>query len=77
MPYKVESIDSINEYILPQLIVQWNETRLLDYKKVIDFNQKMLCLKTCLNLRGKELIEDDIIYNIIPLFYISAIILMN
>ena len=77
MPYKVESIDSINEYILPQLIVQRNETRLLDYKKVIDFNQEMLCLKMCLNLHGKELTEDDIIQNNISLFYIPANTLMN
>ncbi|KAJ9567413.1 hypothetical protein OSB04_003379 [Centaurea solstitialis] len=73
----VECPENINGYIHPQRIVQHNESHLLDYNKVIDFNQEMWCLKTCLNLRVKKFTEDGITHTNISLFYIPTNILMN
>ncbi|KAJ9538181.1 hypothetical protein OSB04_030914 [Centaurea solstitialis] len=55
----------------------WNEIRLLDYKKVNDFNKDMLRLKARLNFCGKDLTEDDMIQKTLSTFPTSAIILMN
>ncbi|KAJ9536461.1 hypothetical protein OSB04_un000369 [Centaurea solstitialis] len=71
------TVECPEKYILPQRIVQHNESHLLDYKKVIDFNQEMWCLKTCLNLRVKKFTEDGITHTNISLFYIPTNILMN
>ncbi|KAJ9550906.1 hypothetical protein OSB04_014951 [Centaurea solstitialis] len=68
---------NIHDSLLPELIVQWNEIRLLDYKKVNDFNKDMLRLKARLNFCGKDLTEDDMIQKTLSTFPTSAIILMN
>ncbi|XP_062017977.1 uncharacterized protein LOC133734357 [Rosa rugosa] len=68
---------NIHDTLLPELIVQWNEIRLLDYKRVNDFNKDMLRLKARLNFCGKELTEDDMIQKTLSTFPTSAIILAN
>ncbi|XP_050374563.1 uncharacterized protein LOC126792118 [Argentina anserina] len=55
----------------------WNEIRLLDYKRVNDFNKDMLRLKARLNLCGKELTEDDMIQKTLSTFPTLALILAN
>ncbi|KAL6561117.1 hypothetical protein OROMI_016718 [Orobanche minor] len=56
---------------------KWDEIRLLDYKRVNDFNEDMLRLKTHLNLCGKEITEDDMIQKTLSTFPTSALILAN
>ena len=68
---------NIHDSLLPELMVQWNEIRLLDYKRVNDFNKDMLRLKARLNFCVKELTEDDMIQKTLSTFPTSAIILMN
>ncbi|XP_050378313.1 uncharacterized protein LOC126795535 [Argentina anserina] len=55
----------------------WNEIRLLDYKRVNDFNSDMLRLKARLNCCGKELTENDMIQKTLSIFRTSALILAN
>ncbi|KAL6580040.1 hypothetical protein OROMI_008064 [Orobanche minor] len=56
---------------------KWNEIRLLDYKRVNDFNKDMLRLKARLNFCGKEITEDDMIQKMLYTFPTSALILAN
>ncbi|KAL6524093.1 hypothetical protein OROMI_031188 [Orobanche minor] len=53
---------NIHNTLLPELTVQWNEIRLLDYKRINDFNKDMLRLKARLNFCGKNITEDDMIH---------------
>ncbi|KAM7496095.1 hypothetical protein LguiA_020509 [Lonicera macranthoides] len=68
---------NIHDTLLPELTVQWNEIRLLDYKRVNDFNKDMLRLKARLNFCGKDLTEDDMIQKTLSTFPTSALILAN
>ncbi|XP_062001924.1 uncharacterized protein LOC133719768 [Rosa rugosa] len=68
---------NIHDTLLPELTVPWNEIRLLDYKRVNDFNKDMLRLKARLNFYGKELTEDDMIQKTLSTFPTSALILAN
>ncbi|KAL6513495.1 hypothetical protein OROGR_020981 [Orobanche gracilis] len=68
---------NIHNTLLPELTVQWNEIRLLDYKRVNDFNKDMLRLKARLNFCGKEITEDDMIQKTLSTFPTSALILAN
>ncbi|XP_004309281.1 PREDICTED: uncharacterized protein LOC101300013, partial [Fragaria vesca subsp. vesca] len=68
---------NIHDTLLPELTVQWNEIRLLDYKRVNDFNKDMLRLKARLNFCGKELTEDDMIQKTLSTFPTSSLILAN
>ncbi|KAL6557488.1 hypothetical protein OROMI_017838 [Orobanche minor] len=51
--------------------------RLLDYKRINDFNKDMLCLKAHLNFCGKDITEDDIIQKTLSIFSTPALILAN
>ena len=68
---------NIHDTLLPELTVQWNEIRLLDYKRVNDFNKDMLRLKARLTFCGKEITEDDMIQKTLSTFPTSAVILAN
>jgi hypothetical protein len=68
---------NIHDTLLPELTVQWNEIRLLDYKRVNDFNKDMLRLKARLTFCGKEITEDDMIQKTLSTFPTSALILAN
>nr|XP_011470508.1 PREDICTED: uncharacterized protein LOC105353228 [Fragaria vesca subsp. vesca] len=68
---------NIHDTLLLELTVQWNEIRLLDYKRVHDFNKDMLRLKARLNFCGKELTEDDMIQKTLSTFPTSSLILAN
>ncbi|XP_062012265.1 uncharacterized protein LOC133728852 [Rosa rugosa] len=68
---------NIHDTLLPELTIQWNEIRLLDYKRVNDFNKDMLRLKARLNFCGKELTKDDMIQKTLSTFPTSALILTN
>ncbi|XP_050379642.1 uncharacterized protein LOC126796985 [Argentina anserina] len=68
---------NIHDTLLPELTVQWNEIRLLDYKRVNDFNSDMLRFKARLNFCGKELTEDYMIQKTLSTFPTSALILAN
>ncbi|XP_004293250.1 PREDICTED: uncharacterized protein LOC101295979 [Fragaria vesca subsp. vesca] len=41
-----ERFNNINSTLLPELLARWDEIRLLDYKRVDDFNKDMLCLSS-------------------------------
>ncbi|CAH9124298.1 unnamed protein product [Cuscuta epithymum] len=68
---------NIHDTLLPELTVQWNEIRLVDYKKINDFNKDMLRLKARLNFCGKPITEDEMIDKTLSTFPTSAIILAN
>ncbi|KAL6569069.1 hypothetical protein OROGR_000794 [Orobanche gracilis] len=68
---------NIHNTLLPELTVQWNEIRLLDYKRVNDFNKDMLRLKARFNFCGKDITEDDMIQKTLSTFPTSALILAN
>ena len=68
---------NIHDTLLPELTVQWNEIRLLDYKRVNDFNKDMLRLKARLTFCGKEITEADMIQKTLSTFPTSALILAN
>ncbi|KAM7524985.1 hypothetical protein LguiA_014887 [Lonicera macranthoides] len=68
---------NIHDTLLPELTVQWNEIRLLDYKRVNYFNKDMLRLKARLNFCGKDLTEDDMTQKTLFTFPTSALILAN
>ena len=72
-----ERFGNIHDTLLPELTVQWNEIRLLDYKGVNEFNKDMLRLKARLNFCGKKLTEDDMIQKTLSTFPTSALILAN
>ncbi|KAL6586264.1 phosphatidylserine decarboxylase 1 [Orobanche minor] len=59
---------NIHNTLLPELTVQWNEIRLLDYKRINDFNKYMLRLKARLNFCGKDITEDDMIQKTLSTF---------
>ncbi|XP_026420194.1 uncharacterized protein LOC113316189 [Papaver somniferum] len=52
---------NIHDSLLPQLIVQWNEIRFLDYVKVNDFQKYMLQIQARLDLCGKKLTDEEMI----------------
>ncbi|KAL6201789.1 hypothetical protein ACLB2K_025501 [Fragaria x ananassa] len=56
-----ERFGNIHSTLLPELIVCWDEIRLLDYKKVDDFNRDMLCLQAQLSSCGVEKSDADMI----------------
>ena len=68
---------NIHDTLFPGLAVQWNGIRLLDYKRVNDFNKDMLRLQARLNFCGREITEDDMIYKTLTTFPTSAFILAN
>ncbi|KAL6567508.1 hypothetical protein OROGR_001176 [Orobanche gracilis] len=68
---------NIHNTLLPELTVQWNEIRLLNYKRVNDFNQDMLRIKARLNFCGKDITEDGMIQKTLSIFPTSALILAN
>ncbi|CAH9076577.1 unnamed protein product [Cuscuta europaea] len=68
---------NIHDTLIPELTVQWNEIRLVDYKKINDFNKDMLCLKARLNFCGKPITEDEMIDKTLSTFPTSALILAN
>ncbi|XP_061993730.1 uncharacterized protein LOC133711640 [Rosa rugosa] len=68
---------NIHDTLLPELAVQWNGIRLLDYKRVNDFNKDMLRLQARLNFCGREITEDDMIYKTLSTFPTSALILAD
>ncbi|XP_062016273.1 uncharacterized protein LOC133732705 [Rosa rugosa] len=68
---------NIHDTLLPELAVQWNGIRLLDYKRVNDFNKDMLRFKARLNFCGREITEDNMIYKTLTTFPTSAFILAN
>ncbi|KAL6502135.1 hypothetical protein OROHE_024728 [Orobanche hederae] len=68
---------NIHNTLLPELTVQWNKIRLLDYKRINDFNKDMLRLKARLNFCGKDITEDDMIQKTLSTFPTSALILAN
>ncbi|XP_024974802.1 uncharacterized protein LOC112512907 [Cynara cardunculus var. scolymus] len=68
---------NVHDSLLPELMVQWNEIRLLDYKNINDFNKEMLRFKARLNFCGKELTENDMIQKTLSTFPTSEIILIN
>ncbi|XP_004309301.1 PREDICTED: uncharacterized protein LOC101308432 [Fragaria vesca subsp. vesca] len=56
-----ERFGNIHSTLLPELIARWDEIRLLDYKKVDDFNRDMLCLQAQLSSCGVEKSDADMI----------------
>ncbi|CAH9068885.1 unnamed protein product [Cuscuta epithymum] len=68
---------NIHDTLLPELTVQWNEIRLVDYKKVNDFNKDMLRLKARLNFCQKIITEGEMIEKTLSTFPTSALILAN
>nr|XP_011462157.1 PREDICTED: uncharacterized protein LOC105350866 [Fragaria vesca subsp. vesca] len=60
-----------------QLIARWDEIRLLDYKKVDDFNRDMICLQAQLSSCGVEKSDADMIEKTFSTFPSAAKILMN
>ncbi|XP_004304840.1 PREDICTED: uncharacterized protein LOC101291552 [Fragaria vesca subsp. vesca] len=72
-----ECLGNIHSSLLPELIVRWDEIRLLDYKKVDDFNMDMLCLQAQLSSCGVEKNDVDMIEKIFSTFPSAAKILMN
>lgn len=68
---------NIHNTLLPELEVQWNEIRLVDYKRVNDFYRDMLRLKARLQFCGKEYTDDDMIKKTLSTFPTSSMILAN
>ncbi|XP_026410774.1 uncharacterized protein LOC113305999 [Papaver somniferum] len=52
---------NIHDSLLPQLQVQWNEIRFLDYVKVNDFQKDMLQLQARLDFCGTKLTNAEMI----------------
>ncbi|XP_004306257.1 PREDICTED: uncharacterized protein LOC101314881 [Fragaria vesca subsp. vesca] len=72
-----ERFGNIHSTLLLELIVRWDEIRLLDYKKVDDFNRDMLCLQAQLSSCGVEKSDADMIEKTFSTFPSAAKILMN
>ncbi|XP_004305629.1 PREDICTED: uncharacterized protein LOC101291077 [Fragaria vesca subsp. vesca] len=72
-----ERFGNIHSTLLPELIARWDEIRLLDYKKVDDFNRDMLCLQAQLSSCGVEKSDADMIEKTFSTFPSAAKILMN
>nr|XP_011459651.1 PREDICTED: uncharacterized protein LOC101307860 [Fragaria vesca subsp. vesca] len=68
---------NIHSTLLLELIARWDEIRLLDYKKVDDFNRDMLCLQAQLSSCGVEKSDADMIEKTFSTFPSAAKILMN
>ena len=68
---------NIHNTLLPELQVQWNNIRLLDYKRVNDFNKDMLQLKARLIFCDKVITEEEMLQKTLSTFPTSALILAN
>ncbi|XP_026415856.1 uncharacterized protein LOC113311229 [Papaver somniferum] len=68
---------NIHDSLFPQLQVQWNEIRFLDYVKVNDFQKGMLQLQARLNFCGTKLTDGEMIQKTLSTFLTSLIILAN
>ncbi|KAL6213346.1 hypothetical protein ACLB2K_012793 [Fragaria x ananassa] len=68
---------NIQNTLLPELSVKWNDIRLLEYKSVPEFNLEMLRLRAMLQFCGKEISEADMIEKTLSTFPASAMILSN
>ncbi|XP_026409861.1 uncharacterized protein LOC113304957 [Papaver somniferum] len=68
---------NIHDSLLPQLQVQWNEIRFLDYIKVNDFQKDMMQLQTRLDFCGTKLTDAEMIQKTLSTFHTSSMILAN
>ncbi|XP_026442348.1 uncharacterized protein LOC113341795 [Papaver somniferum] len=68
---------NIHYSLLPQLQVQWNEIRFLDYVKVNDFQKDMLQLQARLDFCGTKLTDAEMIQKTLSTFPTSSMILAN
>lgn len=68
---------NIHDSLLPQLTVQWNEIRFLDYVKVNDFQKDMLQLQARLAFCEKKLTDEEMIEKTLSTFPTSSMILAN
>ncbi|VFQ62039.1 unnamed protein product [Cuscuta campestris] len=68
---------NIHDTLLPELNAQWNEIRLLDYKRTNDFVKDMLRLKARLIFCDKPITEDDMIQKTLDTSPTSSMILAN
>jgi hypothetical protein len=66
---------NIQDTLLPDLKVKWNDIRFLDFKTVAEFNSEMLRLRAMLQFCKVTLTEADLIEKTLSTFPASALIL--
>ncbi|KAM5583860.1 hypothetical protein ABKV19_003640 [Rosa sericea] len=70
-----ERFDNIQDSLLPDLKVQWNNIRFSDFKSVAEYNSEALRLKAMLKFCEKPLTEEELIEKTLSTFPVAAIIL--
>ena len=63
--------NNVHDKLLPELTVRWDNIRLLDYKRVDDFNQDMLCLQSDLGTVGVIKTDLDLLNKTLDTFPIN------
>ncbi|XP_062010453.1 uncharacterized protein LOC133726830 [Rosa rugosa] len=70
-----ERFGNIQDSLLPDLKVQWNNIRFSDFKSVAEYNSEALRLKAMLKFCEKPLTEEELIEKTLSTFPVQAIIL--
>ena len=71
----LERFGNIQDTLLPDLKVKWNDIRFLDFKTVAEFNSEMLRIRAMLQFCKVTLTEADLIEKTLSTFPASALIL--
>ncbi|XP_040369562.1 uncharacterized protein LOC121051353 [Rosa chinensis] len=70
-----ERFGNIQDTLLPDLKVQWNNIRFSDFKSVAEYNSEALRLQAMLKFCGKPLTEDELLEKTLSTIPISAIVI--
>ncbi|XP_024171395.1 uncharacterized protein LOC112177331 [Rosa chinensis] len=70
-----ERFDNIQDSLLPDLKIQWNNLRFSDFKSVAEYNSEALRLRAMLKFCEKPLTEEELIEKTLSTFPVAAIIL--
>ncbi|XP_040361698.1 uncharacterized protein LOC121049166 [Rosa chinensis] len=70
-----ERFGNIQDTLLPDLKVQWNNIRFSDFKSVAEYNSEALRLKSMLRFCGKPLTEEELIEKTLSTIPVSAIVI--
>ncbi|XP_040367250.1 uncharacterized protein LOC121050596 [Rosa chinensis] len=70
-----ERFGNIQDTLLPDLKVQWNNIRFSDFKSVAEYNSEALRLKAMLKFCGKPLTEDELLEKTLSTIPVSAIVI--
>ncbi|XP_062019145.1 uncharacterized protein LOC133735731 [Rosa rugosa] len=69
-----ERFGNVQDSLLPDLKVQWNNLRFADFKSVAEYNSEALRLQSMLRFCGQPVTEQELIEKTLSTFPVSAIV---